>query len=122
MRRDSGMGFWGWFVALGFGALVALALVRLVPVYLEFYTLHKAVENAAASPHGKGRYAARRALIHQFQVNQFPGVHMRDIQITHHGRKLVYHISYTQKTPYLGNMGFWIHFQATVPIHRPPER
>lgn len=119
MRHDRGMGFWGWIVTLGFGVLVALALVRLVPVYLEYYTLHQAVETAASLARGRGREGAVRALVHQFQVNEFPGVHVRDVRILRRERGLVYEIDYTQKTPYLGNMGFWIHFHATVPILRP---
>lgn len=119
MRHDRGMGFWGWLVALGFGALVALALVKIAPVYLEYYTVRKAVENAAAGVRGPGRYAAERALVHQFQVNEFPGVHTRDIRVVRRGRDLVYVIDYTEKTSYLGNLGFWMHFRATVPIPRP---
>jgi hypothetical protein len=118
-RHDQGMGFWGWFLALGFGALVALAVVRVAPVYLEYYTVEKAVDNAAHALRGRGREAAERALIHQFQVNEFPGVHVRDIRIVRRGRGLVYVIDYTQRTPYLGNLGFWMHFHATVPIPRP---
>ncbi len=118
MRRDQGMGFWGWLVALGFGALVALAIVRLGPAYLEYYTVVKAVDNAAKTVREPGREAAMRAVVHQFQVNEFPGVHVRDVHVIHRRRGLVYVIDYTAKTPYLGNMGFWMHFHATVPIPR----
>ncbi|EQD76798.1 hypothetical protein B1B_01436 [mine drainage metagenome] len=115
-KNQRGMTFIGWVLSIFLFVVFALAAVRLVPVYLEYLTVRSAVEAAAKSVHHPSRERLFRAVVLQFDVNQITAIHSRDVAITRSHHHFTLTVDYTAHTPFIGNVGFTVHFQHTVRV------
>lgn len=115
-QRERGMTFIGWLFTIALCMIFILAAIRLVPVYLEYMTVRSAVDAAAHSVHHPSRERLFRAVVRQFVVNQITAIHSRNVGITRSRHHFQLTVDYTTITPFLGNVGFAVHFHHTIRI------
>ncbi|MHB1543672.1 MAG: DUF4845 domain-containing protein [Gammaproteobacteria bacterium] len=115
-KNERGMTFIGWALSIFLFVIFALAAVRLVPVYLEYMTVRSAVDAAAHSVHHPSRERLFRAVVLQFDVNQVTAIHSRNVAITRTYHHFTLTVDYTARTPFIGNVGFAVHFHHMVKI------
>ncbi len=115
-QNERGMTFIGWVLSIFLFVVFALAAIRLVPVYLEYMTVRSAVDAAAHSVHDPSRERLFRAIVLQFDVNQITAIHSRNVAITRTYHHFTLTVDYTAHAPFIGNVGFMVHFHHTVQI------
>jgi Domain of unknown function (DUF4845) len=114
-RRERGMTTIGLIILVSFVGLFVYAGIRLTPVYLEYFNVLKAVEGLKSDV-DSGPKAMRVTLEKRFSIEDISSVDYRDIEITKEGSSYLLHIAYDAQVPFVGNVGFVVHFDHLVTL------
>ena len=105
--RQAGLSYAGWLVVIGFVGILVVAGLRLMPVYLEYFTVKTTLENVAAEA-GVGKKSKRYVwdrLQKRFQVNDVDTVTIDDLSIeVDNSGGAIFHINYERRTKLIGNL------------------
>lgn len=112
-RRERGMTTIGLIILICFVGLFVFAGIRLTPVYLEYFNVVKSVEGLRSDAES-GQKAMQIALEKRFDIEGIKSVDWRDIAMTREGQSWAVRIAYDAQTPFVGNVGFVVHFDKTV--------
>ncbi|MEI6458505.1 MAG: DUF4845 domain-containing protein [Pseudomonadota bacterium] len=107
------------FVLVIFGLFVYIG-GRLVPVYLEYRGVVQTLDAVAAS--GSGDIAAVRVFI--TRGFDSAGVHTlepNDVEVTRQDGQLSVTVDYDAVAPFIGNVGFVVHFHKAAIISGPAQ-
>ena len=107
-RTQRGMGLFGLVFVLGMIAIVALLVLKLTPVYIEYFTVRKAIA-AVAKEGTTDPVNVRRAFDRQADIDNITVIKARDIQIA--GGTLSF--AYDKKIPLFANVSLYIEFEGS---------
>lgn len=120
MKRERGLtmtGFLTWSVVI---VLTAFIVFKLLPFYLEYFYVQKAVDGVAkdldlqtATPKEVRSSFEKRAMIDN--INAIRG---EDLEIIKEGNSAVVNVSYSVKVPLVANIAACIDFQASTAKRR----
>lgn len=113
LGRERGITAIGLIILVVFVGLFVYAGIRLVPVYLEYFNVLKAVEGLKSDADA-GPQAMRIALEKRFDIDDVKSVSSKDIEITKNGHNWDLHILYDAEAPFVANVNFIVHFDKTV--------
>jgi hypothetical protein len=119
MRRPQlGMTFIGLLCILGLVGVIGYAVVRLVPVYLNYMKLARTMESAATEFKGEnaGVDGVRKSLDRHWAIEDITGLDQKDIEITKDDGGLQLHAVYDDSVPYIANISLSVHFDKTVKV------
>ena len=105
---QKGMGIFGLLVTLAVIAFIALLVLKLVPVYIEYYTVKKAVAGIARS-NPTDPAEIRAAFDRQADIDLITIITGRDIQMQ--GNRLSF--AYDKKIPLFANVSLYIEFEGS---------
>jgi hypothetical protein len=113
MRKNQlGIGLGGLLV----GAVIFIALatlgMKLVPSYLEFFAIKKAVNAIAQEKRTASVVDIRKTWDARATIDDISSVKGSEIEITKEGTDLVISASYRKEVPLAGNLGIYIDFRA----------
>jgi hypothetical protein len=93
---------------------VALLVMRLLPSYIEYFTIKKAVVSISNEMRGRGGSAneVRRAFNSRQAIDDFTAVKASDLEITKQGNDVQIVAAYRKEIPLFANIGFYIDFVA----------
>jgi hypothetical protein len=114
MRKNQlGVGMGGLLV--GAAILIALAMfgMKLIPTYLEFMAIKKAVNAIAVEKRGGTVADIRKSFDARASIDDINTVKGSDLEVTKEGNELVISAAYRKEVPMAGNMGVYIDFRAT---------
>jgi hypothetical protein len=117
-RNQQGMTFIGLLCILALVGLIGYAVIRLVPAYLTYMQVVKAM-NAAA---GDGKndnpdpVAMRRSLERHWEIEDISAVDYKDIEIVKGDDGIQLHVDYNESVPYIANVSLSVHFEKTVKV------
>src|ERR1700676_4918360 len=117
MRQPQlGMTFIGLLCILALVGAIAYAGIRLVPVYLNYMKVAKALQSTASEFKGESSELGgiRRALDKQWSIDDITGIDAKDVEVTKDGSGISMHVSYDDAVPYLANVSLSGHFDKTV--------
>jgi len=105
------------------GVLVVLALIfsvviKLVPVYIQHYSVVSSLRNVAAerTPNSRVTKAGVRArLLRQFNVNDID-LSKDTISIEMEGKRAKLKVEYEVRKPFVGNIDLIVHFDNSVEL------
>lgn len=112
-RRQRGMTTIGLIILVCFVGLFVYAGIRLTPVYLEYFNVVRSVEGLRSDAES-GQKAIQIALEKRFDIEGIKSVDWRDLAISREGQSWAVRIAYDAQTPFVGNIGFVVHFDKTV--------
>jgi hypothetical protein len=116
-KTQRGMTFLGLLILISFLGIFAYAIIRLVPVYVEYMNVSKAIDNVKedvrAGVTGEG---IRRGLEKRFQIFDVSSIEAKDVEITRADNGWTVHVSYDAGAPFLGNISLVAHFDKTVTL------
>jgi len=115
LGHERGMTAIGLIILITFVGLFVYAGIRLVPVYLEYFSVLRAVQGLKSDADA-GQKAMRVSLEKRFDIEDIKSVDWRDIEITKNGAGWDVHVAYDAQTPFVGNVGFVVHFDSTVTL------
>lgn len=117
-RRQRGMTFIGLICILVLVGAIGYAVVRLVPVYLNYMKLARTMESAATEFKGESANldGVRKSIDRHWAIEDITGIDQKDIEITKDDGGLTLHAVYDDTVPYLGNISLSVHFDKTVKV------
>ena len=94
---------------------VSILAMKLVPAYIEHYTITKVVRQIANNPEFASASAAdvRAAFSRQATIDSVKVISASDLEITREAGQLVIETKYQVKTPVASNISLLIDFKAT---------
>ena len=99
--RQAGLSYFGWLIAIAFAAVIVVTGLRLMPVYLEYFTVKTTLENVAAEA-GVGK---KNRISRRFQVNDVDSVTIDDLAIEiDNAGEATFRINYERRTKLIGNL------------------
>ena len=113
LGRERGMTAIGLIILITFVGLFVYAGIRLVPLYLEYFAVVKAIQGLKSDA-DSGPAAMRVALEKRFDIEDVKSLNFKDVEITKNGRGWDLHVAYDAEAPFLGNVGFIVHFDKTA--------
>jgi hypothetical protein len=99
-------------VVVIFAALLAM---KLLPSYIEYFTIKKALTGISMESRGRGGAVSdiRRAFENRSAVDDIKSIKAADLEITKEGNGFSIAASYRKEVPLFANIGVYIDFSAT---------
>jgi len=115
MRHERGMGFAGVLLLLIAIVFVAIIGMKLVPAYIEYFTIKNAVTAIAQSGQLRNATVAdvRKAFDSRANIDDITAVKPADLEITKDGNDIVIAFAYEKKVPLFYNVSLVIDFAAS---------
>ena len=113
--RQTGVTLMGLLVGSFVLVLVALLAMRLVPAYIEYFTVKKAVVGIAKELAGREGSVSdvRRAFENRTVIDDIKAVKSTDLVVTKEGNGFLITTSYRREVPLFANIGVYIDFEAS---------
>jgi hypothetical protein len=113
--RQQGLGFVGVLMVLIAIVLVAIAGMKVVPAYIEYYTIKKAIAGMTQS--GELRNASvtdvRKAFERRAAVDEISSITSKDLEISKEGNEVVIGFAYEKKVNLFKNVSLLIEFAGS---------
>jgi len=112
-KKQLGVGLGGLMMGSVIVIVVAMVGIKLLPSYIEFFAIKKAV-NAIASEKAGGASVAeiRKSFDARSAIDDITSVRAADLEITKEGGQLVIAARYRKEVGLVGNLGVYIDFAA----------
>lgn len=117
-QRQQGMTFIGLLCILAVVGVVVYAVIRLVPVYLNYFNVSRTMDTVASEFKGENPdpVGIRRSLEKHWEIESITGVDYKDIVITKDESGVSMHVVYDDTVPYVSNVSLSVHFDKTVMV------
>lgn len=112
-KKQLGVGLGGLMMGSVILIVVAMVGIKLLPSYIEFFAIKKAV-NAIASEKAGGASVAeiRKSFDARSAIDDITSVKAADLEVTKEGNQLVIAARYRKEIGLVGNVGVYIDFAA----------
>lgn len=116
-KSQQGMTFLGLLILLTFVGLFVYAGIRLIPLYLEYMSVAKTLDNLKSEADASSTVQSiRNSLERHFEVDDIKALDWRDIQIQRQGNSWEVEAAYDAQAPFVANISFSVHFDKTVTL------
>lgn len=119
MKRQRGATMWTWMAVLAVIGFAGLVAAKVVPIYLNAFSVRSAVEGLAEDPalRGVGREELRATLFKRLEVNNISDVKRENVKFSDVAGGTEVVVEYEVRTNIIGNFDGVAHFreQAVVP-------
>jgi hypothetical protein len=114
-QRQQGLGFLGVLMLLIAIVFVAIIGMKLVPAYIEFYTIKKAITGMTQSGELRGASVAdvRKAFDRRSAVDDITAITPADLEITKEGNDIVISFAYEKRIKLFYNISVLIDFAGS---------
>ncbi len=110
--RQRGMSSLGWITVLLVVAFFITCTVKLLPEYMQSWTVKSTLQNVAESGDlaNKSPSEIRRKLVKLFRVNQIDSITVKDVEISRESTGVVIHAQYERRMPLMYNIDVVLKF------------
>ncbi|QBQ53178.1 DUF4845 domain-containing protein [Nitrosococcus wardiae] len=117
-KQQEGMSFLGWLFVLALLALLGLGIIRLFPLYVEYFSVKTSLEALAnqSELHEMSHAEIRNALLRRLDINEVDHVSKENIDIAKTRNNLTVAVDYEVRTPFLGNIDLVTHFNRAIEV------
>ena len=117
-QRQQGMTFIGLLCLVAIVGMIGYAVIRLIPVYLNYMKISRTMEMTATEVKGENPDPGniRRILDRHWQIEDPTAVEAKDIEITKDNGGVSMHVTYDDVVPYVSNVSLSVHFDKTVKV------
>lgn len=121
--RQRGVTFIGWVFLLAPLALVLYCVIRLTPIYLNYMSISKAMEQTAKEADAGNPNAAvlRVALDKRLDIEGVSGFSAQDVKIERSGNDWVMSAGYEDVVPMLANISLLVQFDKKIKLNPQAE-
>ncbi len=112
MRAQKGSSLLTMLCFVVLGIILLLSLLRILPIYLDNFTLNRVITNMDGSSQIKGASAReiRDALSRRLQIDNIEGLDVREIDIQVERDRATMTFTYERRSPFIGNIEVIITF------------
>jgi Tfp pilus assembly major pilin PilA len=116
--RQSGITLIGFVIMLAIVGFFAFMAMKLVPSYIEYMGVVKALNQMSTEGGNEDIEQARRQLAFKmsFQYVDDSTIKPKDVTIQRTGNASVLRVSYDKVIPFIYNIAFLLHFEKSVPL------
>jgi hypothetical protein len=115
LRRQRGATFLGMVIILAIVGFALYAGIRLLPVYLEYMAVVRAMEQTAKEGgEGSSPQQLRNALERRWAIEDIKSIQPKEIEIKRTGAGFTMRAEYEAVTPFAGNVSLLATFDKTV--------
>lgn len=114
-QRQQGMTFLGYVIVLGIIGFFAVMAMKLAPIYLEYQSVVRIMNNVAQeSPAATPPRSIRDSIQKQFDVNNIDRVSGSEIEVKRDKGTTIISIDYEARTKFVGRLWFLMLFDHSV--------
>jgi Tfp pilus assembly major pilin PilA len=116
--RQSGITLIGFIIMLAIVGFFAFMAMKLVPSYIEYMGVVKALNQMSTEGGNEDIEQARRQLAFKmsFQYVDDSTIKPKDVTIQRLGNQSNLRVSYDKVIPFIYNIAFLLHFEKSVPL------
>ena len=113
MQRQRGMSIIGFLFVAAVVVVVALVGFRMLPAYIEWYTIQKALDAAVADAgNDPSLNNIRKAMERKLSADYADAVSAKDVNVVKNGNTITAQVSWQKVLPMVGNVSILIDFDA----------
>jgi len=113
-KRLRGLTMTGFLFVLVVVLIAALLAFRVIPAYIEYFSVQKALEGALNDSKDLSKADVRRLLERRLGAEYIDSVHAGDIEVTRTGNVTTASASWQTKLPLVGNASLLLDFDASA--------
>ena len=114
MRRQGGLSMIGFLFVAFVLLVVALLAFRMIPSYIEYYTVQRALEDALHENNDPTLASVRRSVERKLNADYVDSVSAKDVQMSKVGNNITAYVSWERKLPLLHNVSLLMDFNASA--------
>ena len=111
-RRQRGISMIGFLFTAAVLLTVALLAFRMIPSYIEYYTVQKALQDAIAETKEPTVATIRRYVERRLSADYVDSISYNDVQVTKSGNVITASVSWEKKLPVMHNVSLLMEFNA----------
>ena len=112
--RQRGISMIGFLFVAAVLVVVALVTFRIIPSYIEYYSVQKALEGAMADTNDLSAQAIRRAVDRRLSADYIDSVNAKDVQVTKSGNIISASLAWEKRLPLVHNVSLVLDFEASA--------
>ena len=109
-----GISFIGFLFVAAAVLIIALLAFRMVPAYIEWYTIQKALDTTMKETPDPTITNVRRAVERKLNADYADAVSARDVELSKQGNTITASVSWQKKLPLMYNVSLVIDFDASA--------
>jgi len=113
-KRQRGLTITGFLFVAAVVIVVALVSFRMIPAYIEYFSVKKALEGALADARDLSPAEIRRSVERRLNVDYVDSVRASDVEVTKTGNGLTAATAWEKRLPLVGNVSIVLEFEATA--------
>lgn len=113
-RRQRGLSMIGFLFVVVVVLVVALLAFRMIPSYIEYYTVQKALEEAMTEVKDPTVFSVRRFVERKLSADYVDSVSSKDVEVTKSGNVITASLSWEKKLPLVHNVSLLMEFEASA--------
>ena len=114
MRRQGGLSMIGFLFVAFVLLVVALLAFRMIPSYIEYYTVQRALEDALHENNDPTLASVRRSVERKLNADYVDSVSAKDVQMAKTGNNITAYVSWERKLPLVHNVSLLMDFNASA--------
>jgi hypothetical protein len=118
LSRQRGMTAIGWVAMVFLFGMLAMAGLRLVPVYVTSQSINSIMRSVASSQEAADIVQIRRSIDRHLQVNDINIVTSRDFELVREGGQRILVLDYEHRVPFIGSIDFIVSFEKRQEVRR----
>jgi Tfp pilus assembly major pilin PilA len=113
-HRQRGLTLLGFLFVAAVLLIAALLAFRMVPAYIEYYTVQKALDNAIRDTNDPTLTNIRRSVERKLNADYVDAVYAKDVEVTRNGNTVTASVSWQKKLPLVANVSLVLDFDAAA--------
>ena len=112
--RQRGISMIGFLFVAAVVVVVTLVGFRMIPAYIEWYTIQKALEASIADTNDPTLANVRRSMERKLNADYADAVRAKDVEVVKNGNTVTAQVSWQKILPMVGNVSILIDFNASA--------
>jgi len=112
--RQRGLTIWGFLFVTAVVVVVALISFRVIPAFIEYFSVQKALEGALNDSKDLSRADVRRLVERRLGAEYIDSVHASDVEVNKSGNVTTASASWQTKLHLIGNASILLEFDASA--------
>ncbi len=120
-HKQQGMTLIGWAGTFVIVLLLALAAIRLAPVYMQYFRIADVIRDVPIEMQNQNNISPAKILSYlekRFDIEAINVIVAKDIKITRQSDNFVVTADYDHQVPYIGNVNFLVEFNTMSLVRR----
>lgn len=120
-HKQQGMTLIGWISVISIILLLALAAIRLAPVYLQYFRIADVIRDVPLEMQNEKSITPaiiRKYIDKRFDVEAVTVITAKDVKVDRQNEGYVLTADYDHRVPFLSNINFVVEFETTSTVRR----